>query len=236
MKRLACLLLTVTLLGCQGEEPSDFLLLNLASNGEVKLIPDMASMSATISCTDKVIERSADCTKRAITNLFQLLDKHGIKKEDYHSTRINLEKEHTWRNNSHIFVGYKSSSTISMVFRDLDAMSQVITAALTMKSVELSGLNYSHSQIDEMSQQAYLNALDTSRELAEKMQEKLGGKSLVVMEVNNSGQNFVTRVPAGLMKREMAQGFADTATSPIQINPGELTLAKEVNVLYKVYR
>lgn len=238
MRRLATVLLIVALAGCQTETESDYLLLNLSSSGEVKLIPDMASMSATISCTDKMIERSAECTKRVINDLFQLLEKNGVKKEDYHSSRIELEKEYDWRNDSNVFVGYKSSSTISMVFRDLNVLTQVVTAALTMKSLELSGLNYSHSQIDEFSQQAYLNALDNANELAERMQIKVNGKSLQIIEISNNHNGFVSSISEE--KREwLAQNYSGrtrSAPAPIPINPGELTLTQEVNVLYKVYR
>lgn len=238
MRGFAWIAFIFALAGCQADTERDFMLLNLSSSGEVRLIPDMASMSATISCTDKNIDRSTDCAKRGINALFQLLEQNGIKREDYHSSRIELEKEHTWRNDSYIFKGYKSSSTISILFRDLDAMAQVITGAMTMKEVELSGLDYSHSQIDALSQQAYLNALDNGRQLAEKIREKLGGTSMEIIEVNNTRSDFVTQVSE--IKLEQ---YAATATSrsrdnvsPIQINPGELTLQKELNVLYKVYR
>lgn len=238
MRKFAYLLLTVTLVGCQTEKESDFLLLNLASIGEVKLIPDMASMSATVSCTDKIIERSAECSKRAIKDLFQLLDKNGVKKEDYHSSRIELEKEYTWRNSSNVFEGYKSSSTISIVFRDLDAMTQIVTGALTMKSVELYGLNYSHSQIDEFSQQAYLNALDNANVLAERMQAKVAGKSVQIIEISNNNNGFVSNITEekGEWLAQNYSGRTRSAPAPIPVNPGELTLTKEVNVLYKVYR
>jgi len=238
MRKLVYLLLIVVLTGCQTAEKKDDVLLNLSSSGEVKVVPDMASLTATVSCTNKNINLSSDCTKRGINTLFQLLEQNGVAKKDYHSSRIELEKDYIWKHNSNVFNGYKSSSTISIVFRDLDAMSQVITKTMTMKDIELSGLSYSHSRIDDFIQQAYLLALDNTNQLAEKMKEKTGGKLLEIMEIKNTNTNFVTQVTMKRESKAFAENIlADAASpAPIQVNPGELTLTRDVQVLYKIYR
>lgn len=236
MRWLAFITLSLALAGCQTAENKDTIVLNLSSSGEVKVVPDMASLLATISCTNKNLTFSTNCTKRGIDTLFQLLEQNGVEKKDYHSSRIELEKEYTWRNNSNVFNGYKSSSTISMVFRDLDAMGQVITQTMTMKDVSLYGLSYSHSKIDDLVQQAYLLALDNTNQLAEKMKEKTGGKSLEIMEIMNTTGDFVTQVTTKQLEKREGIVAARTRSAPIQINPGELTLTKEVQVLYRVYR
>lgn len=128
--------------------------------------------------------------KKSINQLFELLNKYKISNEDFHSSRINLEKEYVWRKNSQVFTGYRSSGTIDILFKDLENMSKVLTKTMLMRNVGVSNLNYSHSNIDALVINAYLEALDNSKKLASKIKNKLQARSVEILEVSNIDGKF----------------------------------------------
>ena len=234
MKKYLYILIALLLSACNLSVSNNSVLLNISATGEIELIPDMASVAVNIACTNKDITVSNECARKNIDKLFALFDEYKISKEDYHSSRVNLEKSYRWRNNSNIFVGYLSSSTISVVFKDIEVMGQVITKIMGMRNAEVSGLNYSHSKIDELTNDAYLKAMSNAKELAEDFRQELLGESVRVLEVSNIDNKFRTSVDRGVLeKRAVANYVADSAPA-IQINPGMLKLVKNVYVLYSV--
>jgi len=233
MKKYVYILIALLLSACNQSDSDNSVLLNIRATGEIDLVPDMASVTVNISCIYKDIAASNECARKNIDTLFALFDKHKISKDDYHSSRVNLEKSYSWRNNSNIFDGYRSSSTIGVEFKDIEVMGQVITKMMGMKNAEVSGLNYSHSKIDALTNDAYLKALGNAGKLAEDFRQELKGESVRVLEVSNIDNKFRTSVSKGFLKREAVSNFSDAAPA-IQINPGMLKLVKDVYVLYSV--
>jgi uncharacterized protein YggE len=227
-------MIVLSLFGCNESDYKKPVLLNINASGEIEVVPDIAAITVNVSCTNKDLSKSNDCTKKSIDELFTLLDEHKILKEDYHSSRINLEKEYIWRKNSQVFNGFKSSSSINILFKNLEIMSSVLTKTMTMRNVEVFNLNYSHSNIDTLTNKAYLEALDNSNNLANEFKNKLNAKSVEILEINNTSDNFSSHESKGLAKGYNSRAQKDEALSTIQINPGSLKLIKNIYVLYSI--
>lgn len=232
MKRIVFLIIVLSLLGCNKSDNRNPVLLNVQASGEIEIVPDIATITVNVSCTNKDLSKSNDCTKKSIDELFILFNEHKISKKDYHSSRINLEKEYTWKNNSQVFSGYKSSGAINILFKDLGIMSKVLTKIMTMRNVEVFNLNYSHSDIDSLANNAYLEALDNSKKLANEIKIKLRGKSIIVLEISNVNNRFSSH-ESKYSDKEI-QSLKERAASTIQINPGALRLIKDIYVLYSI--
>ena len=226
--------MTLLLSACNHSTSDNSVLLNISASGEIELVPDMASVTISIGCTNKDITVSNECAMQNIDKLFALFDEYEISKDDYHSSRVNLEKSYRWRNNSNVFDGYLSSSTVSVKFNDMDVMSKAITKILAMKNAEVFGLNYSHSKIDSIANEAYLKALGNARKLAEDIKLELKGKSISVLEVSNIDNKFRTTANKKVLRSAMAESRLDNSAASIQINPGMLKLVKDIHVLYSV--
>lgn len=234
MKKIVYLIIALSLFGCNKSDNVKPLMVNIKASGEMELVPDMAGLAVDVSCTNKDLSKSNECVKKNIDDLFTLLNEHKIDKDDYHSSRINLEKEYIWKRNSQVFHGYKSSSTINILFKDLDIMSAVITKIMTMKNASMYGLNYSHSEIESFTNKAYLKALDNAKTLAEEIRKKLKGKAVEVAQISNIKEGFGT-YESGMVAEGVAgyRANADVA-STIQVNPGKLKLIKDIYVQYRI--
>lgn len=233
MIRVIYIVITLSLLGCNQSDKTKSVLVNLNASGEIQLLPDMASITVNVSCVNKNILASGECTKKSVAKLFALLDEHKVDKKDYHSSRVNLEKEYIWKNNSQVFRGYKSSSTINVVFKDLKVMGSLLAKVMLMKRAEVYGLTYSHSQLESYSNKAYLKALDNAATLADEIKIKLAAKSIEILKISNIRAGFDSPEPKSLNKYS-ANLYESDASSAIQVNPGSLSLIKEVYVQYQV--
>lgn len=232
MKKIIYIIIVLSLFGCNKSDDVKSILVNIEASGEIQLVPDIASIVVNVSCTNKDLSKSTECTKMSIDELFALLNEHKVNRDDYHSSRIRLEKEYIWKSNSQVFNGYKSSSTINILFRDLETMSVVITKIMTMKNASLFNLNYSHSEIDSFANKAYLEAFDNSRTLANEIKDKLGGKSVEVSQISNIREDFSIHESDAL--KEKRPRYSLNEPSIIQINPGVLKIMKSIYVQYKI--
>ncbi len=233
MKKIVCIIIVLLLFGCNKSDDVKSIYVNIEASGEIQLIPDMASITVNINCTDKDLTKSTECTTMSVDELFALLNEHKVKKDDFHSSRINLEKKYIWKNNSQIFNGYKSSSTINILFRDLETMNIIITKIMTMKNASLYNLNYSHSKIDSFTNKAYLKALDNSKTLALEIKTNVGGKSVEVLQISNIRENFGTKESVTLREKKLST-YSPNKAPTIQINPGSLKIIKDIYVQYRV--
>jgi uncharacterized protein YggE len=232
MKKLFYIIVVLSLFGCNGSDDVRSILVNIEASGEIEVLPDMASIAVNVSCIDKDLSKSTECTKTSIADLFALLDEHKINRDDYHSSSINLEKEYIWQNNSQVFNGYRSSSTVNIVFRNLETLSVVITKIMTMKDASLNNLNYSHSELDAFANKAYLKAFDNSKMLADEIKNKLGGKSVEVSQISNMREDF--SVHGSDAPEEKRLRLSTNEPSMIQVNPGVLKIIRRIYVQYKI--
>jgi len=233
MKKIVYIIIALSLFGCNKSDNVKDILVNIKASGEIQLVPDIASIAVNINCTNKDLSKSTDCTKKSIDELFALLNEHKIEKDDYHSSRINLEKKYIWKKNSQVFHGYKSSSTINILFSNLEIMSVVITKIMTMGNASLYNLNYSHSEIESFANKAYLEALDNTKTLANEIKSKLGGKSVEVSQISNIRERSGIH-ESGIPEKKALSIDRSSEPSTIQVNPGMLKIIKDIYVQYRI--
>lgn len=228
--------LLALLAACNNEQNSSVVQLAISAQGEMKVVPDMASINISLGCTNKDVNRARACTGSALDEVFSLLQENQLGKNDYHTSILTLEKEYDWKRSSRVFTGYKASTTLTVVFRDLEVMSRVMNKILQMDRAEVYGLSYSHSKYAELSQQAYLIALDNAEKLAGEIKKKQKASTIELVTISNMDTQI-----GGVVEKNYADGLArakmanEVAQSPsVAINPGELVLVKNIYVTYRM--
>ena len=207
-------------------------ILNLEAAGEIEVVPDLADFKVSLSCVDEDVNTSNDCLKSEATLVYKVLGKLQIDKKDYHSSRVNLNKSYHWENGKKIFKGYRASMTISIIIRDLDKLDDALGRLMTLKNLSLSGLSYSHSNMEKLKIEAYMKALDNADNLAESIKNKIGGRSMHLMEINQLSRSVR---PMGAMAE--AKVLRQTAADePLNINIGTLVFRENISVRYKIIK
>ena len=96
-----------------------------------------------------------------------------------------MNKSYSWRNNTQVFEGYNSSTTIHVKLRDISKLDQIYTELLENRNLELSGLTYTHSKIDSLKNEAYIDALKKANALADNLLKELPASEKEILKIGN---------------------------------------------------
>ena len=202
------------------------------ATGEVETVPNMARFTINLSCLDKSIDQARQCLVDRSNRLNQQLLGYGIEENDLLTGAINLNKSYQWNNGVRIFEGYRSTSTLIVTIRNIEQLDQVYTALLGDDHLELSGLNYSHTAMDSLQNEAYANALLNSQATVDRLLEDLPESKKEVMNISNV--SYQTSPGPSLRSSSLDYRFGEEAGSAIAINPGILKINATLYVEYKI--
>lgn len=188
MKQIIGILGLMILVSCQNNpmvEPSKFKTIMIKSDGEVETLPNMATFHIDLNCLDKSIKAAKGCLVEKSNDLHNKLQTFGIDKNDILTTSVDMSKSYSWRNNSSVFEGYRSSTSVFITVRDLDKLDQIYTELLENRNLDLSGLSYSHSGIDSLKNEAYVNALEKAGILSDRLLNHIPETKKEILKIGN---------------------------------------------------
>lgn len=242
MKKIILLLILILIVGCVAnpvQQQSKFKTIMVKTVGEVETLPNMASFTINLTCIKKTVKQSKEClVDKANALQKQLLD-FGIAKDDLLTTAINMHKSYTWSNNSRIFQGYRSNTTLQVKVRDMDKLETIYTSLLETENLNLSGLNYNHSDIDGLKNQAYVNALKKANVLADALLVELDESNKEILKVGNvqitaSLPNNQPPRTAVVEEAEMIRDEMSVQNKSIPINNGTIRITATLYVEYQI--
>lgn len=188
MKKLLILLTLGILAGCQSNPTPDskrYKTIMIRSFGEVETLPDQATFHINLACLDRSVRTSKECLVVKSNDLNRKLLSFGIKKADILTTAVDLNKSYTWKNNSRVFEGYSATTMLYVTLRDINRLDEIYTELLENQNLDLGGLAYSHSKLDSVKNEAYVNALKKADVLAEKLLTALPEDKKEILKIGN---------------------------------------------------
>ncbi len=238
MKKIIGIISFLALVSCQNNPTVDhgqFKTIMIKSDGEVETLPDMASFQISLNCLDKSIKESKNCLVDKSNELNTRLQSFGISKEDILTTAVEMNKSYIWSNNSNIFEGYRSSTTLIVTVRTIEKLDEIYTELLENRNLDLGGLNYSHSKLDSLKNEAYVNALDKAGILADRLLEKLPESKKEILKIGNV-EISATLPEAQDYKEEEVFNMAEVKmkNQSIAINNGTVRVTSTLFVEYQI--
>lgn len=228
-KCMLFLVLSLIFVGCNIKPDNQNVVVNIFATGEIEVKPDIADFVVSASCVNRNILASNNCVKKQVATITKILTESQVDSEDFHASDISLNKEYYWKNNTQVFRGYRSSVSSAVTLKDLNNLNPVLSTLMTQKDLSVSGLTYSHSQIEALANDAYIKALDNSRNLAKEFQINLGGKSSEIITISNTNDPLPeVKSKSFLLKSETQR------PEPINFNVGTLVLRKNLKVQYHI--
>lgn len=204
----------------------------LESTGKVETMPNEATFQVNLSCLKPTVKEAKECLVAQSNALMNQLLSHGIKQSDIQTTSVDLQKSYTWTQNSRVFEGYRSSTSVQVKMRDLDKLDIVYTELLENENLEMGGLSYSHSAIDSLKNDAYINALKKADALADKLLQELPENHREVLKVSNV--QFNTTNPIQYKgTRALMEASADGGGS-VAISKGMIEIEATLFVEYTI--
>jgi uncharacterized protein YggE len=176
------------LVGCQGNSPAErskYKTLMIKSSGEIETLPDIATFYINLNCLENSVKISKKCLVDKSNELNTKLISFGIDKNDILTTAVNLNKNYKWINNTQVFQGYNSSTRMFVTIRDIDELDEIYAELFENRNLDLDGLSYSHSKIDSLKNEAYIDAYKKADILADKLLMELSESEKEVLKIGN---------------------------------------------------
>lgn len=234
---LAVFILAATLVACQNNlsHPSSMQkTIMIESQGKVEVLPNEASFYINLSCTDKSIQNAKQCLVDKSNALINQLTSFGIKKEDILTTSVDLQKSYQWINNSNVFEGYRGSTVVHIKMRDINKLDEVYTTLLDNQNLELGGLSYTHSEMDSLKNEAYLNALKKSGMMADKLITELPEKNKEILRISNVQFSSSSPQPLMMANAEKRMENQNYDAGSIAISKGMIEVNATLFVEYAI--
>lgn len=206
--------------------------ITITGEGKVTAIPDIAQISLGLRTESKTVAVAQRENTDKMNNIISTLGKLGVDKEDIKTSNYNIFPRYDYiRDKGQILRGYEVSQSVIVKIRNLESVGEVIEAVGSLGANNVSGLNFTIDEPEELRQQARIKALENATEKAKTLAKVAGVKIGKLVSFNEGGgaPPPVFRAYATLE----AAGIEGGAPAP-DIEPGSQDIVVNVTVTYEV--
>lgn len=207
--------------------------LNLSATGEVKLAPDMATLTFGVVTEAASAAEAMQLNARRMTEVSAALRRAGIAERDIQTAGLNLSAQYDYvQNEAPRLRGYQASNRVTVIVRDLARTGQVADAVVAAGVNQIDGVSFGlqdPSAAEDQARRLAVRALQAKAALyAEALGVRLGGiRSLT------EGGGYAPPPPMPMYRMAaVAEGM--DATTPV--SGGELTVRVEITGVYDLER
>jgi len=225
-----------------GREAGSQNTINVAGEGEVFAVPDVATFSFTVS--DKQADASE--AQRVVTNsmnkILEALEDQDIDEKDVKTTSYNIYPRYEYKQiqcfsypcnpSERVLSGYEVSHRVLIKVRDTEDTGTLLALVGEMGADNVSGINFSIDDEEELKEEARALAITDAQEKAERLAKDLGVKLVrIVSFYESNGGNYYARAESASF--DLAYGGDDIAPKP-SIPTGENKISSSVNITYEI--
>jgi uncharacterized protein len=208
----------------------------LDTEGKVEVKPDKATFNFTVVTEAPQVQEAAKMNAKQSETFLAAIKKvlgndDKVKTVQYQVYPVFRRVEKTQgkgKIRTDEIAGYRASHRFQVELRDLEKIGQVADTALKNGANEVQGPNFSHTQQEDLQNQAAVKALERARKLAEALAQASGLKVKRVTKTSTT-QTVLPRM--FLKAREAAPAGAEVAT-PIEV--GDITYQARLTVTFEL--
>jgi uncharacterized protein len=215
-----------------------FRILSLSGTGEVKAVPDTASISAGVVSDAKDAKSALAKNSAAMTRLFKQLKAAGVADRDIQTANFNIAPVYAPYNpkrpvpQHERITGYKVSNGVTVRVRKLTRLGALIDEMTVAGANRMGGISFYVDKTDNLLEEARRKAMANVRRKAELYANGLGVGLKRVLTINESVSRPGPR-PVRNMGRMMAMSkSADREAAPV--SAGEQTLSIRLSVSWEL--
>lgn len=228
------LLLAVSCTTTGGAQAASGTQVSVSGTGVVYLKADMVTFSINVNEIEQTTAEAQQATNKKISQILDILKKHGVKEDDISTTALNFSSEYYWDNGKQIKTGESVSQTVYVTMRNI---AEFPTLADDLGN-SLSGIGFYNVRFDS-SQKATANT--KARELA--YQDALEKAELYAncsgMKVDgpvsiSEGYSSYTNATYRMEDAKVMAASATEMAYETQAPSGLLSASIEVNVVFSL--
>ncbi len=224
-------------IGHESQSPN---VIYVTGKGEVKAIPDIASLHITISKEAKTAQEAQDILNKSVSKTLDYLKK-TIAKKDIKSEYGGFNPKYSYSQpvcitypcpprNSKI-IGYTATQTITVKIRKVDDANKIRTKLTELGVTNITGPTFSIDNSDVYKEEARLIAINKAKNKAKVLAKDLGIKLGRITNFSENNSNNYPRVFNQNIKLERAG--ASSSSAP-ELPKGENTITSNVTITYEI--
>ncbi len=202
--------------------------ITISGHGEVKAVPDVASISMGVSSMADTARAALDANTAAMLKLMEALKQAGIDPRDIATSNFSINPRMEFPrdgNGPAKLVGYDVNNQVNVVVREISKLGVVLDAGVTAGSNQIYGIAFSVSKPEAMLDEARKKAVVEARRKAEIYAAAAG---FTLGDIISFTEGGAYQPPQPIAYAAKAEGAADA----VPIAQGEQALAIDVNVVW----
>jgi uncharacterized protein YggE len=206
--------------------------LNLSAYGEVRVAPDMATITFGVQTEAPTAQAAMADNARRMQEVFAALSRAGIADRDIQTSGLNLSAQYDYvENQPPRLRGYQASNQVTVIINDLTKVGTTADAVVGAGVNQINGISFGLKDPKAAEDQARVLAVralqDKARLYAQALGVELGGiRSL------NEGGGYQPQPPVLYSGARMA--MADSASTPVAA--GEMAVRIDITGTYDLGR
>lgn len=208
--------------------------ISVTASEEVKVVPDMAEAVFSVTTQEKDAKACQTSNSEAVNRVAEAVKGKGIEETSIQTSSYNLNPIYDWENGQSI-TGYSMDTTVTVSDVPVDAVGDVIAAAVDAGANNIQSVTYMSSKYDERYQEALSKAVQSAYEKANAMAIAGGcslGEVVKIEERSRAGQARYTAVSNMSMDALAAAPAEESAA----VMPGQVSVQADILVEYAVNR
>ncbi len=224
-------ILALLILPGQGAEPPTPPTVSVEADGKVLARPDMATLTLEVETQDPQAQAAAQENAGRADNLLKALKKvvgaeGQIKTLSFRLLPVYAPKD---KNQAAVIKAYRAINRLQVELKDLARLGATIDAAWKNGASQISGPYWEYSRLEELQQEAAVDALGKTRRLAEALAQAAGLKIKGV-------ERIVTGIHPLPMRAAPREAFlaAAGAPAPTPVELGEEEIKAHIQAVYQL--
>lgn len=211
--------------------------ITVQGEGKVFADPDIFLLWLSVSALGTTSAEAQSTTKKDIDTIRALAEKAGIATKDIQTTQMNIYPEYTYSPNGESNIrGYRATHGLTIKIRKLTQVDELINQLTFSNNIQIQSMSYDIDDKTDLYTEArklwFEKATQKATELATLANVSLD-KPLSINDQVGYNNPIYPPMPyqANVFRGEMA---ADSSAGAGAINPGQLEVTVQVNIIYGV--
>ncbi|MDZ4371424.1 MAG: SIMPL domain-containing protein [Phenylobacterium sp.] len=205
--------------------------LNLAANGEVRVEPDMATITLGVMTEGKTAAEAMSANAQRMNAVMASLKKAGIAERDIQTSNLNLSPQYRYeQNQAPILTGYQASNQVTIQVQDLKRLGAAVDASVNAGANQVHGIAFGlkdPTTAENAAREAAVKALAAKADLY----ARATGHRIQRLVSLSEGGGYAPQPPMPMMAMR-----AEMKDSGTPVAGGELRVRIDVTGLYELSR
>ncbi|KDN56374.1 SIMPL domain-containing protein [Flavobacterium seoulense] len=226
MKRVIVFLSVMFMTLSYGQEIKQVPQISVSGEGKVKVIPDQATISATVETKGNVAKDVKKQNDDKIDAVLKLLKKMNLAPADYRTQRVNLNPQYDYEKKK---TTYNATQTIEIIVRDLNKYDELMEGLVNQGINRIDNVVFQSSKLAQHESEARKLAMKDAKQKAEDYVSVLGQKVKNAITISDNTQSYNPQ-PVYARFKTMAMESDAVGASNETLAVGEITITANVSV------